>query len=172
MWLQRDFIYPPSVLAEITNNVKSKPVKSSSVSSSVVQIYKGKKPYADCSSRKRLKRVRSLVDNFSLNELIHATMLSLKCHGMHGKSRILRYLQKNGDNSRFKSFSEKVHLTRPKMFTTEAALNVVISANLSKNQYITIRNRSIEYKHTQWPSYTKVSREKRKCYPEKNSIRI
>lgn len=54
----------------------------------------------------------------------------------------------------------------------EEALNVLVTAKLTKCQYNFIRNVNSEIGHNCFPSYYQIQRVKTECYPNKETIDI
>lgn len=169
-WLAKDFIYPSEILAQIPSTSSKNPVVRPKLS--VVEIYKGNKSYSNSSKSEKLRRSRSLVNNFSLEELLNAVKMSYRKRGMHKETRLLQYLQDSGNNKNIETLFKKKCASKGKIFAPEKALSIFITADLSKFQYISIRNESIRCNNNQWPSYFRLRKEKSNCYPSKNTIQI
>ncbi|CAH2092745.1 unnamed protein product [Euphydryas editha] len=55
--------------------------------------------------------------------------------------------------------------SKPKSFTPDKALSLMLDASLSKNQYQVIRKATLELGYDIFPSYHKILEAKKECYP-------
>ncbi|KYN14601.1 hypothetical protein ALC57_13175 [Trachymyrmex cornetzi] len=90
-----------------------------------------------------------------------------KCEFLSG----IDYLIKNpSEAGRIRACCEEKIQTSS--FSKEKCLAMLLSLNLSKSQYIHLRENSIENGIHQWQSYYQVQHAKLECYPPKDKITI
>lgn len=86
-------------------------------------------------------------------------------------AKILDYLIKNPDEvKRVRAFYEnQIDIS---LCSKEKCLAILLSLNLSKSQYISLRETSIENGTNHYVSYYNIQQAKLKCYPPKDKIKI
>lgn len=86
--------------------------------------------------------------------------------------RILSSILKNPEKAESVPDFIENEVVTPKMFSSEKALGIMISLNLSKAQYIHLRKASLEENINQYPSYYQIQKAKFECYPPQSSITV
>ena len=101
-----------------------------------------------------------------MSVLAHATQMSLRAAGKTDESKIVKEIISSP--TRAKKYRKSLKQVSPQQLSAEEALSVLVEAKLTRHQYNVIRKAAPE----KFPSYTIVQAAKKKCYPERDEIKI
>lgn len=117
-----------------------------------------------------------MLDSHSSQELAFASRLSLRSSGKRHASTVIGEVTETTPTpaykfkKAYKMFTQKSN--NNKTFTPEEALAIFVDLNLTKQQYITLRQRLKEKEINVFPSYDVIKSIKKECYPPDHSIVI
>lgn len=134
-----------------------------------------KKSFNECCDKTRKRKVKHLVDITPTQELITATRLSLSKSGKRDAALIVKeatdpeYRATQMKKSILNTSKDSIQIN----FSPTEALALLVDINLTKHQYISLRNKFKEKGliHV-LPSYDAIKKEKEKCYPQEGAIKI
>lgn len=151
VWLSGNLILSPTASQEISS--LSKPGRP-------------RKNFEDCCDRTKRRKVRNLIDSTSPDEIAVANQANLFKEGKRNSAAIVKELTVNPPNkgTKLKNFQNQ-NLREP-CISTEEALSMIQDANLSVNQYDTIRQTINKVVKNLLPSYDKIKECKKECYAE------
>ena len=103
----------------------------------------------------------------------HLNFVSRKQFKSKDAQFIVDFLRKHpGHAKSIRKFCESLENPDKKCMSKEQALNVLVTAKLTKCQYNFIRDATSETGHECFPSYYQVQKAKNECYPRKENIKI
>lgn len=156
-WLEKVYELPYDLYSISTH-------ESASTSSS-----SDNKPFDDITDRHKRRRTADLRASNSADILLYAAKQKLSSDGSSDFAKVLDYLIKNPTNiERVRDFCENKFKTP--LLSKEKCLALFLSLNLSKQQYIELRQTCIDNGTNQWRSYYEIQQTKAECYPPKNKI--
>lgn len=159
VWLNREFKIP----VELIHGHSDESMSTSSTSH--------RKSFSDSTERHKRRRTQNVRESNSSEVLLHATKQKLANDGSSDMAKILDYLIKNPNEiKRVRAFCEN-RIDVP-LYSKEKCLAVLLSLNLSKSQYINLRETCIESGTNQYVSYYNIQQAKLECYPPKDTIKI
>ena len=164
---QTENVHQDDVIADVENLAPSSPIPSTSSSQ-----YTPRKPFEDLCNKQKRRRIDHLSKSMSPEEIYGATLQNLKKSGDDEVRRIMEYLINHPEDID----KVKTCISNKKdesLYTPEKALALSISLNLSKWQYINLRDSAIEQgAASMYPSYHKIKQAKLNCYPAKEDITV
>lgn len=174
-WLESPIVWPSFfvtereqvdvIVGETSDNIENLPPSIPEASTSSCTP---RKPFEELSSRQKRKRIQTLSDSLSPEELTRSTVKNLKDSGNEEVSRILDHFIKHPEDiHRFQS-----KLSDNKVYSSEKALGLLVSLKLSKWQYMSLRESANELHVGLFPSYFKVGQAKQDCYPSKEYLTV
>ncbi|CAG4934584.1 unnamed protein product [Colias eurytheme] len=180
-WLESAIIWPKDIIPQEEQNPQNydtnenlenlAPSQIEPVASTSSSLYSPRKPFEELGDRQKRRRVEQLSKSLSPQELQKSTLQSFKSCGNEELGKIMSHLLSNPEDI------EKVktcldHKNRDNSYTPEKALALLISLNLSKWQYINLRDSASEQGVHIYPSYHKIKQAKLSCYPSKEDVTI
>lgn len=129
-----------------------------------------RKTFNDMSDRHKRRLTEQLQEEYSSDILLYAATKKLKSEGRTDMAAVIDYLMTNQNESRrIMAFCNN---EKQSLFSKEKCLAMLLTLDLSKSQYIQLRESSIENRQNQWQSYYQVQKAKLDCYPPKDKIII
>jgi hypothetical protein len=135
-----------------------------------------KKHFEESCDKTKKKRVQHLLDSHSSQEQAFASRLSLRSSGKRHASTVIGEVTETTPTraykfkKAYKIFTQNSSIN--KMFTPEEALAILVDLNLTKQQYMKLRQRLKEKEVNVFPSYDVIKNIKKECYPPDHSILI
>lgn len=159
-WLQEIFKVPEQCVLE-----------NPSTDESCVITPARRKAFSDISDRHKRRLTEHLREEYSSDILLFAAKQKLQSEGHADTAMVIDYLMKNQNEAgRIMAFC-KNEIKAP-LFSKEKCLAMLLNLDLSKSQYIQLRENSIENGQNQWQSYYQVQKAKSDCYPPKDKTTI
>lgn len=124
------------------------------------------------SSKQKRRRIEHLSQSLSPEELQSATMKSLRSRGNNEINEIMEHLLHHPEDIDKVKTCISQNKSEHSAYTPEKALALSISQNLSKWQYINLRESASEQGASIYPSYYKLKQAKLNCYPAKEDVTI
>ena len=121
-------------------------------------------PFSQCSDSTKRRKTRHVREQNSSEELGYATQMKLREEGKHAAAKLCA--QSISSPEKAAEMLSKCSETKESIFTPLEALNVLVTADLSKNSYSFLRQAHREKGCYMYPPYEQVLCEKKKCYPE------
>lgn len=150
-WLKNTFIYPSIFLREISTVEspfkKKKTSHNSDLSGSTEKMENSKNigKFESYSERHKRRVTLPLQKNKSSYVLLHAAKLKLKAEGKNDMYSILNYLIKNpSEAKRIRDACYTKQPKRAKLFSSEKALGLMISAKWSRFEYNTLKKLALK----------------------------
>lgn len=148
-------------------------LKSVSQSSTSKGAGRPSKSFVDISDRSKRRRVQNTL-SMSEEELSYATGLKLRKSGKRTVANLVKEVLSptvKETHRKRTSFKSTAYSSAP-LLSEQQALSLITEADLSKQQYLTIRNMLRTLNINVLPSYQKIVAAKKKCYPSKEGIII
>lgn len=136
-----------------------------------MQSLSQQKHFEDLTPRQKRRRVNTLNLSFSPEELTSSTLKSLKQSGQEEVGHIIEHLMQHPEDIQ----KVKTCIAREKSgaaYTPEKALGLFVSLELSKWQYINLKESASEQGIDIYPSYYKIKQAKQDCYPVKETVTV
>lgn len=134
--------------------------------------------FTNSSDRSKRRRTEHLRSSYNTSELVYATEMSLRSSGAPEASSVLRDVTRTSSPeqkraSRYK-LAYRESLKRPlSEISSDRALNLIISGNMTKETYRMTRSLTNENCGTSvYPSYKKIAEAKIRFYPSSLAIMI
>lgn len=124
-------------------------------------------PFSESSESTKRRKTKHLREKHSTEELAYATQMKMRQEGMYASAKLC--VQSTSSDTAA-DILRKVSETKETMFSPLEALNVIVSADLSKDGYSFIRQAHREKGCFMYPPYEQVLTEKKHCYPEGISV--
>lgn len=121
-------------------------------------------PFSECSESSKRRKTRHAREQYSTEELAYATQMKLRQAGKPAAAKLCTMSTSSPEEA--SDILSKMSETKECPFSPIEALNVVVTANLSKSSYVFLRQVHKEKGCFMYPSYEHVLGEKKKCYPE------
>lgn len=121
-------------------------------------------PFAECSDSSKRRKTRHVREENSSEELVYATQMKLRQEGKSAAAKLCA--QSTSSPEKAADILSKVSETKECAFSPVEALNVVVTADLSKSSYVFLRQAHREKGCYMYPSYEQVLCEKKNCYPD------
>ena len=137
-WLEQNFVLPCS----LPNTPVDKPSKSGG---------RPKCAFEEASDRSKRRKAQQIRLSHSPNELLQATVMSLRAEGKSVEAKVVQSL---------------AHDDGQKPYTADEALALLLDTSLTKASYQLLRNQAIERGYNLYPSYNTLREAKLRCYPE------
>lgn len=158
-WLNKKFKVPDSVYPRCSYE------SACNTSSSYNKFF------GEVTERHKRRRTQDLRESNSTEVLLYATKQKLLSNGSSDIAKILDYLIKNPNEAkRIRACCE--NRVEVSLYSKEKCLALLLSLNLSKSQYLHLRETCIESGTNQFVSYYNVQQAKSECYPSKNAITV
>lgn len=180
-WLETAITWPENLDSQEENvqpdddseNLENLPPSTSEASTSSLQ-FTPRKPFEELCNKQKRRRVELLSKSLSPKEIYGATTETLKSSGSTEISKIMEHLLHHPEDvDRVKTCLSKKCIDSCPLYTPEKALALSIALNLSKWQYINLRDSAIEQGVASlYPSYYKIMQAKLNCYPKKEDITL
>lgn len=163
-WLNKEFKIPEKYFSSNLFTEVPSTTNSNSVPSK-------RKAFSDVSDRHKRRLTENLREEYDSDTLLFAAKQKLQSEGSEDSAMMIDYLMKNPcEAKRIRAFCE--NKIQASLFSKEKSLAMFLSLNLSKFQYIHLRQTCIENGTNQWQSYYQIQKAKSDCYPPKNMIII
>lgn len=120
--------------------------------------------FGEASDSTKRRRTKLLRDHFSTDELTYATNMKLRSEGKIQAAKLCN--EATSSTSKAEEMFKKCNTNPESAFSPAEALNIIVRTDMSKDNYIFLREAHREKNSHMYPSYEKVFCEKEKCYPE------
>lgn len=121
-------------------------------------------PFSECSDSSKRRKTRHVREQHSTEELVYATQMKLRQEGKSAAAKLCT--QSTSSPEKAAQILSKVSQTKECAFSPLEALNVIVTADLSKSSYVFLRQAHRKKGCNMYPSYDQVLCEKKECYPE------
>lgn len=130
------------------------------------------KDFGESSNKSKKRKVESLVESFSPEELAFAAETSVRASGKRDAAKLIHdALASPKRPKKYKTALLKVSTPNvQRAYSTEEALAFFISNKLTVSQYNNIRAGALDRGHDIYPSYKKIYKEKIACCPAMEGI--
>lgn len=135
------------------------------------KVGRPKKSFDELNVVTKRKKVNTIHENLSLNELVLATELRYKKEGHLTAAKILKMLNENANVASQLMEGLKMQNDQ-KYYTKEEALALSLDMKLSKRQYTAMYEGSKERNTPLYPPYTHINQAKTACYLPKEDFKI
>ena len=167
-WLKTEIKFPEKIHTALKSSIPfadSKP--------SVSGIGRPRKSFEDAGIKTKRKIVRSLVKDFSQDELAFATRMSMHASGKRDAASVLQQITETTPRraSRYKKAFETPPLP-PLPYTADEALAYFINNRFTKQQYVNTRLGAKERRSDIYPPYNTLVKAKLACYPPSEAITV
>lgn len=137
-----------------------------SASSSSETFGRPSKEFQELCERSKRRKIEDLRKNVGAEELSYATVMNLRARGDDNSAKLLKEITTTtptrGKQIRESWLKKRKQATK---LSEEEALSTIVSTNLSKHQYMSIRKMAIKHNHDLYPSYYAVLKAKDATYP-------
>lgn len=158
VWLSREFI-PPTVVLRCCSETSSTPV---------TEIFGKGRPrekFNDCSEGAKRKRIEDIRKLNSTSDVSHATAMKLRERNGNTSKILLECTTTTPTKSQRILRIRKKFETESTCLSTEEALALIMSLNLSKHCYSVLRTSAISHDYHLSSSYYHVLKSKQQFYP-------
>ncbi|XP_060801327.1 uncharacterized protein LOC106142803 [Amyelois transitella] len=130
-----------------------------------------RKPFSDLGNKQKKRRSGTLTD-YTADELSFALVSNLKSEGKIDLAQVIGHLMKNPERAH-EVQTYLFHKEKKETLEEDQALALATSLDLSKWRYLTLRAFLTNYEGSaQLPSYYKLLKAKKKCYPDTSDIEV
>lgn len=116
------------------------------------------KLFHESSEQTKRRKVKKLRQNIKQSELQFATQMNLRAAGKVDEAKVIK-------NITLSPRKPKTKIQNLKEIPAERTLAFMIQAGLSKNQYQLMKSLTKDFGYDIFPSYDKIKKEKKLCYP-------
>lgn len=137
-------------------------------------VNKGGRPsqeFASSSDRSKRRKTKDIRTSFTSDELAYATQMSLRSIGQLDASTVVKEVTTTSP-TRASKYRRAYAVTDETTLSEEAALSALIEYKFSKSTYQGMRTLGKENNCKLYPSYGKVMKAKKRCYPPSDAISI
>ena len=127
--------------------------------------------FSSASDRTKRRRVQSLRKDISPDEMTYATQMNFRADGKSDAAAVMKHMCE-GTPTTAKKYRSRFNLETENTLSAESALSVMLQLKLSKNDYQFLRNTSVSNQCRMYPSYNKVSKARKACYPPVDELEI
>lgn len=127
--------------------------------------------FNDISDRNKRRRVQSLRENTSTEELAYAAQMNLREEGKTDAVHVVKNTVL-GSPSKGTKYRKSIKLldVEQKNFTPDQAVSLYIELNFSRNKYQQLRNACLAQSSKLFPSVKKLNKARKECYPTEKFI--
>lgn len=123
------------------------------------------------SERSKRRKTQDIRTSFNSVELAYATQMSLRSSGQSDAAKVIKDVTMTSP-LRASKYRKAYSATDEITLSEEAALSAMIEYKFSKSTYQGMRRLGKENNCKLYPSYEKVMKAKKRCYPPRDAIRI
>lgn len=127
--------------------------------------------WEDLSERSKRRRTQKIRTEYTAQELSYATQMSLRSVGNLNAAIVVKDVGL-GSPSTGRKYREPLQSISEKTLSPDAAVSLIVECKLSKSQYQSLRNVSLENDCFLYPTYKCVYEAKLRCYPPKSDITV
>lgn len=130
------------------------------------------KSFQECSTKSQKRKLKSLLETNSPDELILAAQMSLQSQGRRDAAHILKEVVSNSPEraTKIKKAFKNVNSKPLIKITPDEALAFFVDQKLTKDQYISIRQINKSHNADIYPNYHLLLEAKKLCYPDQITI--
>lgn len=129
-------------------------------------------PYEDSSESTKRRKNTTLLKEYGFQQIYETYLQGLRSMGELTEANVVELIRTVGTEKKKTIFEMISSDTGPKLLSDQEALSVFIDLDLTKAQYMYLRNLLNERRCFLLPSYTKIWDAKQHCYPPISSIEI
>lgn len=169
-WLDREFV------CELNNNIidaaqHDEPEHQSSSANGTCGTRKSK-PFEECSQRTQRRRCKELQETTSEQQVQQTFFNNLRKSNQSLDVKIIEQLLAMTIEDKQKVFKVIQKGIHPMMYTPDEALALFVDAKMTKAQYELMAHGASQRNASIYPSYQRIIDAKKRCYPNKESIKI
>lgn len=128
--------------------------------------------YGDSSESTKKRKNTLLLEEYGFEHICNAFLQGLRALGEYAEAHLVEELR-NSESEKKKVFSTMwKESNQMKILSDTEALSAFIDLDLTKAQYMYLRNLTNERKCTMFPPYYKIQEIKQTCYPPSSTIEI
>lgn len=172
IWLSKAFTFDvESEEVDETENQRQLEDPGPSTSSGVPRG-RPKLPFSHITTRTKRRRAAQLTESFEAEELSLAAKRGLKEEGKEAAAKLISeavFTTPTRAGKIHRAWHSTQQDKKVVPFTNDEAVSLIVEANLSKHQYLLIRQEAKNRNANIYPSYHKVLEAKSRCYPPKEA---
>ena len=126
-----------------------------------------KKEFEDCSQRSKRRKVKELTHSVGAEQMVMAIKTHLHSSGKRCSAELVEELALSSPErgKAIKKLRSTIEVTNG--LSADEALAMILDLDLSSNKYRMLKQHTMSYNRSLYPSYELVKRSKELCYPKK-----